>query len=234
MIRKVFLFCVFSYGFAVFGSIGPEKPAVSSGTASVEADQAVSGTSFDKGPSAESGSTLPDKVSAPFSPQQLTYYEALKKYRETARLEWKWGMGVSVATATGYADFIHSPLLLELQMSFAGMDERLKGLIQAGGMYIVNTQNNFDYLLFPLQAGLKYSFSHPYYVSLRGGPLFPVGGAFPPPLTGELALGFENDVLTMEIALQRLMISHTGRLTGVGWEVVFSIGGVLKKWWVER
>ena len=64
------------------------------------------------------------------SPKELlTYYEALEKYRETARLEWKLGMGLVMEE--GDSPFL-MPLLLEVQTPIIKIDERLKWLLQGG------------------------------------------------------------------------------------------------------
>ena len=61
----------------------------------------------------------------------MTYYEALEKYRETARLEWVWGIGVTPGK------LMWSPLALEVHIPVIQQNTKLKWLFQAGGTLLL-------------------------------------------------------------------------------------------------
>lgn len=175
--------------------------------------------------------------------EPLTYYEALAQYREAARLEWIWGVGL-----TKEITFL-MPLALEIQVPVIQEDGRFKWLFQAGGtlyMFRATRRLTADYsgrldtkfesggiVVVPVfQTGLKYNFSKQAYGSFRVGPLGLLTGPFPPILwTGGLFFGFGSDLLTTEIGLQSFYLVPEDI-----WDfgVVVSIGSVLKKWWSKK
>ena len=108
------------------------------------------------------------------SPQELlTYYEALEKYRESARLEWKLGMELAIE---GDNLNVLIPVLLEVQTPIVKENENLKWLLQGGPMMNFAVSLYDDKKTSPLevlfQTGLRYNFSSTLYGTITGGPVF--------------------------------------------------------------
>jgi len=156
----------------------------------------------------------------------MTYYEALEKYREIARLEWVWGIGF-----TSGEIMWSFPLALEVHVPVVQQNPNFKWLFQAGGGLLVVSDFLYSrtFVSSMFQTGFKYDFSKTVYGSFKGGAfgllssqLIPFGGFF---------LGFGGaNYLTMDIGIQFLRLDDGFW----DWGVNIDVGLVIKKWWAKK
>ena len=162
------------------------------------------------------------------SPQVLlTYYEALEKYRESARLEWKLGMGFVMEREN--LKFL-IPVLLEVQTPIVKENEKLKWLLQGGPMMNFSVSLYDDKKTSPLevllQTGLRYNFSNTFYGAITGGPVFNSFDSVN--WAGGVLFGIGSNNLSMDMGV------HFFSEESSYWSFYFSLGSLLKRWWVER
>ena len=151
--------------------------------------------------------------------ESITSPKILKEHRETIRLKWTGGIGVTDSKA------FFMPLSLEIQGPIKSQgNKELKWLFQAGGILLGTVRGPSIGATYIFQTGLKYHFSKTLYGSLKGGAV----KAFAKDRVGTAGLfvGSATDILTLEAGLQGFYLGDDQWDLGL----IVNYGIVIKKW----
>lgn len=162
MFRFSLFICLTFLGFSAFGEKTPEQNNI----IPMEKTQMTEEETSD--PSMETKVPDSPKETGQNLIESSTSQETLKKHRESLRLEWAGGLGI-----TTEATAFFMPLTLEIQgLMLKQGHEELRWLFQGGGilMGLIGSWTTTDPgLTHILQTGLKYHLSKTLYGSVKGG-----------------------------------------------------------------